>query len=93
MAGASRKTYWIIFGWLTGLTALEVSLVYLPMGKTPMVTGLIALALVKAGLVAMFFMHLKYETPVLRKTVFLPFLILTLYAFVFIMESAWRMGS
>jgi cytochrome c oxidase subunit 4 len=93
MAHPSRRTYWMIFLWLTVLTALEVGVVYVPMAKLPMVTALIALALCKAGLVALFFMHLKYETVILKRTVFLPFLATALYAFVLIMEGAWRLGS
>jgi cytochrome c oxidase subunit 4 len=88
----SRKTYVTIFGLLALLTVLEVGVVYVPMGKTPMVTALIAMALAKAGLVALFFMHLKYETVVMRRTVLLPFFAAALYAFVLIMESAWRLG-
>jgi cytochrome c oxidase subunit 4 len=90
MAHPSRKTYLLIFAWLAMLTVLEVALVYTGLGKITMVTGLVALALTKAGLVALFFMHLRYETPVLRKTVLLPFCAPTFYAFVLITEGWWR---
>lgn len=87
----SRRTYVIIFLWLFVLTVLEVGIVYVPVAKWALVSGLLALAVTKAGLVALFFMHLKYESKVMRRTALAPFLAPTLYAFVLIAEGAWRM--
>jgi cytochrome c oxidase subunit IV len=91
MAGKShRKQYLAIFTILAVLTALEVAVVYTGVAKNLMISALVLMALAKAGLVALYFMHLKYETKVLKMTVFLPFLAPALYAFVLIAESAWR---
>lgn len=54
--------YMKIFCTLAGLTAIELVLAkYLQQEKSILIVVLVALALVKAGLVAAFFMHLKFE--------------------------------
>ncbi len=57
----SRRMQWIyivVFGALAALTALEIAVTYLPVPRIPV---LVPLALIKAGLVALFYMHLKYD--------------------------------
>jgi cytochrome c oxidase subunit 4 len=54
----SRRTYVLVFVALAALTAVEISVTYLPIPRAPV---LVPLALVKAGLVALFYMHLKYD--------------------------------
>jgi cytochrome c oxidase subunit IV len=91
MAHTSRKEYLIIFFWLLGLTILEVALVYVPGISTGLlVLGLVMLAIVKATLVALFFMHLKHETKVLKATVAIPMALPAVYALVLVSEAAWR---
>lgn len=90
-ASSHRREYWFIFLWLTALTALEVGLVYLPISKPLMVSGLLALALAKATLVALFYMHLKHETQVLRSVVGYCLAIPAIYAAVLIAEAGWRL--
>jgi cytochrome c oxidase subunit 4 len=52
--------YHLIFSALVVFTAIEVAVSYLPEGiKLPI---LLTLALAKAALVALFFMHLKYDS-------------------------------
>ncbi len=53
-----QRTYVIVFGALAALTALEVGVTYLPLPRIPV---LVPLALAKAALVAMFYMHLRYD--------------------------------
>jgi caa(3)-type oxidase subunit IV len=88
----SRKQYWIIFVVLFVLTVAEVGLATPSMNvpRGPMVVGLIGLALTKACLVGLFFMHLKTEMRALKLTVALPFAFPALYAFVLIAEAGWR---
>ncbi len=88
----NRKEYWAIFLALTILTVLEVGLVKVPgIAKPMMITGLVFLAAVKAACVALFFMHLKHETRMLRLTVFVPLMVPPVYALVLIAEAAWRL--
>jgi cytochrome c oxidase subunit IV len=58
VAGASRRTYILVFVALAVITAIEIGISYLPVPRAPI---LVPLALVKAGLVALFYMHLKYD--------------------------------
>jgi caa(3)-type oxidase subunit IV len=96
MAHVNRKEYWVIFAFLFLLTILEVGLAYVPhfapgVGKTPVVIGLISLAVAKATLVGLFYMHLKHETRVLKLTVAIPMATPAVYALVLISEAAWRL--
>ena len=91
MAHINRKEYWIIFAWLTLLTVLEVGLVYVPgIPKVPMVATLIVLALTKATLVGLFFMHLKHETRILKLNIAIPLAMPMFYAAVLVSEAVWR---
>lgn len=88
----NRKEYWIIFAALLILTVLEVGVAQVPgISKTLMRLSLVGMALGKAFLVAMFYMHLKHETRVLRLTVAIPLATPALYAVVLISEAAWRL--
>ncbi len=90
-AHASRKQYVGIFIALAVLTALEVGLVKMPgISKDPMVAGLVLLAITKAALVALFFMHLKWETKVMRWMVAIPLCTPVVYAFVLIADAISR---
>lgn len=92
MAGSHRKQYWFIFVALGVLTLLEVGVVYVPgIGKTALVTALCLMAVTKAALVGLFYMHLAHETNILKLTVAIPMAIPAFYAFVLIAEAAWRL--
>ena len=53
--------YFLIWGVLLILTLAEVGYAFLPLSKFWLATGLILMALWKAALVALYFMHLRYE--------------------------------
>ena len=53
-----QRIYIGVFGALAALTVLEIAVTYLPVPRIPV---LVPLALIKAGLVALFYMHLKYD--------------------------------
>jgi cytochrome c oxidase subunit 4 len=71
-----------VFWWLVGLTIAELLAAVVPIGpmypKIVQATLLIGLALGKAGLVAMYFMHLKFEKRTLGIIALTPLLICTL---------------
>lgn len=54
----SKPYYLGVFVVLAVLTALEIGVTYLPLPRIPI---LIPLALIKAALVVMFYMHLKFD--------------------------------
>lgn len=91
MAHVNRKEYWFIFGWLFFLTVLEVAVAQIPIDKKLMISSLVALALAKAALVGLFYMHLKHETNFMKLTVAIPLSIPAIYAVVLISEAAWRL--
>src|SRR3989442_2672208 len=55
------KEYLAIAAVLTVLTAVEVAVFYIPSMKPMLVPTLLTLSAVKFGLVAMFYMHLKFD--------------------------------
>jgi caa(3)-type oxidase subunit IV len=87
----ARRRYFQVFALLTVLTVLELSVVYVPgIAQALLVLTLVLLALAKAGLVLLHFMHLGQETRGLKLTVVVPFLLPAALAFVLIAEAAWR---
>ena len=86
------KEYMVIFAVLAILTVLEVGVAQVPgVAKGMMALCLVGLALTKAAIVALYYMHLKHETKVLKYTVALPMAAPTIYAIVLISEAAWRL--
>lgn len=86
------KEYMIIFAVLTALTILEVVIAQVPgISKKLLAIALVGLAVTKAGIVGLYYMHLKSETRVLKLTVALPLAAPTIYAVVLMAEAAWRL--
>jgi cytochrome c oxidase subunit 4 len=91
MSHVNRKQYWIIFVVLGVLTMLELGVVKMPgIGKNATFVALVALAVTKAAFVGLFYMHLKYETKILKLTIAIPMATPAVYALVLIAEAAWR---
>ena len=92
-ASHSRRPYLVIFGLLFAFTILEVLVALPSLGVNQILkaSALILLALTKAAMVALWFMHLKSEFKVLRWSVLLPFAFPALYAFILIAEAGWRL--
>ena len=89
---ASRRVYLRVFLALVVLTAAELGIVYVPgIARALLITGLVLLALAKAALVLLFFMHLIGERRALKLTVILPFLLPALFALVLMGDAVWRL--
>ena len=89
----SPKQYLMVFLWLSILTVLEIAVVYLGLPKTALAWFLVITALIKAALVAMFFMHLKFEGRLIYFIVALPFIIAVIFVlglFPDIVVGYWR---
>lgn len=83
MAATHRDpNYMAIFWWLAALTAIEIGVIFLPVGKMAVGTLLVALALSKASLVAMYFMHLRFEVRTLSAIALTPLILGALLVFV-----------
>lgn len=65
--GESKATYLWVWGALLLLTAVEVVLAYKQvLQPVQMLEVLLVLSVIKAGLITMYFMHLKSELPRMR---------------------------
>ena len=90
-AHVNRKQYLIIFVILGVLTVLELGVVKMPgIPRAAMFIALIFLAVSKAAIVGLYYMHLKWETKVLKLTIGIPLATPAFYALVLIAESVWR---
>jgi len=67
------KIYTVVFAALFVLTILELYVNSLIEGKTPQVAALVSLMMAKAALVVLYYMHLRWESRVLRWLVLIPF--------------------
>ena len=86
-----EPNYMVIFYWLAALTALEVGVTYAPIPKLLMIAILVGLALTKAAMVAMYFMHLKFERTTLGLIALTPPVLLVLFVCVTYPDTAWRL--
>jgi cytochrome c oxidase subunit 4 len=77
MSEAAHKepNYIGVFWWLLVLTIIEIGVIYLPIVKMAIAIMLIVLAVTKAALVALFFMHLKFERITLGWIALSPFIL------------------
>jgi caa(3)-type oxidase subunit IV len=71
----SQNNYIKIFIILSVLTVIEVGLVYMGLPKMLLATLLVIFAVWKAALVAMHFMHLKFEKRTLTIVALVPFVL------------------
>lgn len=82
MAQAHKQPNYIaIFWWLLVLTILEIGVIFAPLARVLIVILLVGLALSKASLVAMYFMHLKFERTTLGLIAVTPLLLCVLLVF------------
>ncbi len=87
----SRRSIFVVFAVLCALTLAEIGVIYVPgIARAPLITALVLMALGKAGLVLMFFMHLADENDGLKLAVLAPFSLPALYAFALICDATWR---
>ena len=94
-AGHKHPNYMAIFWLLAILTVVEIGVIFLPLTKLTIGVLLVPLALAKAALVAMYFMHLIFETRTLGLIAVTPLAIATLLVFVllpdgFAVSNAWE---
>ena len=83
MAGTHEgPSYMTIFWWLFALTIIEVGIIFVPIAKLVIAILLISLAVSKAALVAMYFMHLRFERLTLGLIAVTPLVLGTLLVFI-----------
>jgi len=73
MSDHKQPNYMLIFGLLALFTLIEVGVAFVPASKLLIVLALLALAIVKAVLVALYYMHLKFEGKLIYSIAIIPF--------------------
>ena len=76
-----QPNYIAIFWWLLALTIVEVGVIFTPLARVLIAVLLVGLAISKASLVAMYFMHLKFELRTLGLIAVTPLLLCVLLVF------------
>jgi cytochrome c oxidase subunit 4 len=74
-AAHKEPNYMAVFWWLLVLTIIELVVIYMPLARLAIVVMLVVLAVTKAALVALFFMHLKFERITLGWIALSPFVL------------------
>lgn len=59
----TKRHYFAIYAWLLGLTVLEVVIARMGLPKAALAILLVSTALGKASLIGLYFMHLKFDKP------------------------------
>lgn len=88
-ASDNHPNYILVWLGLAVLTAVEVGVAFLPWSKTIILLLLVGLAVWKALLVALYFMHLKYEKPPLRILALAPLPLAVILVMAVITEFRW----
>ena len=86
-----KPNYLAVFAVLAVLTAIEVGLVFTGAAQSIQVVLLISLAFTKALLVALYYMHLKVEGPIIRIIAAVPVLLLLVVILIPIFD-VWIFG-
>ena len=83
-----EPNYMGVFWWLLALTLLEIGVIYVPIHRFAILALLVALAVAKALLVALYFMHLKFERRTLAFIALSPF-VLCLFLILMLMPDIY----
>jgi cytochrome c oxidase subunit 4 len=82
-------SYMAIFWYLAVLTVIELGVIFLPIAKLLIGVMLVSLASAKAAMVALYFMHLRFETKTLGYIALTPVLIGALLVLVLLPDSLY----
>jgi cytochrome c oxidase subunit 4 len=73
--------YAITWFWLLVITVAEIWITLIHLPRTLLIAGLVGMALLKAALIMAYFMHLRYERPVVAAIFSFPIAVLLLALF------------
>jgi cytochrome c oxidase subunit 4 len=85
----SQPNYWAIWAYLLILTIVEVGVAFLPWSQEVQILILLGLAIWKALLVALFFMHLKWEGNRMRIFAIAPLPLTVIIVVAVLTEYVW----
>jgi cytochrome c oxidase subunit 4 len=90
MSGAgSHPNYVAVFLWLAALTGVELGIAFLPWSKLVLILILLGLAVWKALLVGLYFMHMRWEGKRLRIVVLAPLPLTVIVVIATLTEYVW----
>lgn len=89
-AGKTHPNYTAVWLWLVALLAVGVAASLLPGGRTLALVLIFGTAFTKALLVALNFMHLRFESPLIYALVLIPLLFVTVLAVALFPDFVWR---
>ena len=87
-----RRPYLWVFLWLGILTAIEVGITYTGLPKLVQIILLVGLAAAKAALVALFYMHLRYDFRILALIGGFPFFLAVVMALIILADRTLTGG-
>jgi caa(3)-type oxidase subunit IV len=91
LSGHPTRFYLQVFAVLCVLTAAEIGVVYVPgIARGLLIAALTLMALAKAALVLIYFMHLGEESRGLKLTVLIPFALPAMFALALMADAVWR---
>jgi len=85
----AHPNYILIWVFLAALTAVELSVAFLPWPKTLIIVLLIGMAFWKAALVGLYYMHLRFEPKRLRILAIAPLPLFAVLVCAVITEWIW----
>lgn len=85
-----QRPYLKVFGALAFLTLAEVVVAFLPIAKLVIVVFLLAMAMTKALLVAMYYMHLRYDRWILAFIAASPLILAAILVLALLPDIAFR---
>ena len=88
-----EPNYYAIWGWLLVLTIAELGTTKLPIGRPSIAVLLVGEAITKALLVAMFFMHLRFEKMTLAMIAATPLILCAFLALMLLPDSKHDAGA
>ena len=88
----SNKLYYMIWGGLLFLTLVEIVLGYIQLNLATMLFTLLALSIIKAGMIVAYFMHLKFERMSLVLTL-IPMTLICIALFAIFFPDSMRLGK
>jgi cytochrome c oxidase subunit IV len=84
-----HPNYWLVWAALAVLTMVELGVAFLPWSRTVIILLLVGMALWKALLVALYFMHLKFEKFRMRIFALAPLPLTVIIVIAVLTEFVW----
>ncbi len=85
----AHPNYWVVWAALAALTLVELGVAFLPWSRQVIVLLLIGLAVWKAVLVALYFMHLRFEKNRMRIFALAPLPLTVIIVIAVLTEFVW----